>query len=137
MNNHTGIPKKISRWTSVVTTALFITVTAGCGVATIIGGPINQPALRDGVYRGCDKHGPNKAIVEVEVRDQRVTEVRIIHHSAWRGRRADPIIPHYIVQNQSTAVDVVSGATNSSHVIMNAAHNAILESYKGGPESAE
>jgi len=102
-------------------------------VAPVIGGPVDASALNDGVYRGCDKHGPNKAIVEVVVRDKRITEVQIIEHSAWRGHRADPIIPHYIVQDQSTAVDVVSGATNSSHVIMNAAHKAIQESYKVRP----
>ena len=103
----------------------------GCSLATIAGGPVEHAELNDGVYRGTDKHGPNKAVVEVEISDQKITRVEIIQHNAWRGKKANPIIPDEIIKHQSTDVDAVSGATNSSRVIMNATQNAIENSYKG------
>ena len=46
-----------------------------------------------------------------------------------RGKKAELIIPGRIIEKQSTDVDAVSGATNSSHVIMNAVQKAIEKAY--------
>ncbi|GAK56987.1 hypothetical protein U27_03951 [Candidatus Vecturithrix granuli] len=43
--------------------------------------------------------------------------------------KTEPIIPQRIIENQSTAVDSVTGATNSSTVIMNAVQNALEKAY--------
>jgi fumarate reductase flavoprotein subunit len=123
----TGLTKFDMMWMLCV-----LPILASCGSAPVIGGPVRPAELKDGIYRGCDAYGPNKAVVEVEIRNREIAQVRIIQHNAWKGKKADPIIPRYIVLDQSTAVDAVSGATNSSHVIMNAAQKAILESYKAG-----
>ena len=40
------------------------------------------------------------------------------------------IIPERIIENQSTDVNVVSGATNSSIVIMNAVQRAVENAYQ-------
>jgi uncharacterized protein with FMN-binding domain len=46
-----------------------------------------------------------------------------------RGVKADPIIQERIIESQSTNVDAVSGATNSSYVIMNAVQKAVEKAY--------
>ena len=110
---------------------LLTVLVLGCSIATVAGGPVRHGELNDGVYRGTDRHGPNKAVVEVEIKDKKITKVEIIQHNAWRGKKANPIIPDEIIKHQSTDVDAVSGATNSSRVIMNAAQDAIENSYNG------
>jgi len=50
--------------------------------------------------------------------------------ASWIGYRANSVIPARIVEKQSTDVDALSGATNSSHVIMNAVQRAVEKSYK-------
>ena len=98
----------------------------GCKMAPIIGGPLEEPKLADGVYDGSYRNGPNRAEVRVTVRDGRIAQVELIRHAAsWIGHKADAVIPGRIVEQQSTDVDAVSGATNSSRVIMNAAHEAL------------
>ncbi len=100
-------------------------IISACGPAPRIGLSLDQTRLNDGIYEGQYKAGPNSAEVRVTIEDQKVLDIEIIKHNAWRGRKADPIIPKRIIEEQSTAVDAVSGATNSSHVIMNAVHKAV------------
>ena len=105
----------------------------GCGdmVKTErLGGPVEHDRLVDDIYEGSAKGGPNSAAVRVTIADQRIKEIEILKHSAWRGKKADPVIPQRIIDHQSTAVDAVSGATNSSHVIMNAVQDALEQAYQ-------
>jgi uncharacterized protein with FMN-binding domain len=104
-------------------------VLSGCKSAAVLGGPAEPDRLIDGAYQGTCKNGPNSALVEVTVRERRIADVKILKHNAWKGKKAEPVIPRRIVEKQSTAVDAVSGATNSSNVIMNAVQNAIEKSY--------
>jgi uncharacterized protein with FMN-binding domain len=100
----------------------------GCKSAVVTGGPVDGSRLADGVFRGESKAGPNKAVVEVTIRDQKITEIKLLQSDAWKGHKADAVIPGRIVEKQSTAVDAVSGATNTSNVIMNATEAAIAKS---------
>jgi uncharacterized protein with FMN-binding domain len=93
-------------------------------------GPVDHQKLVDGVYEGRARAGPNKAVVKVTIKDKRIAEIEIVKHRAWKGRKAEPIIPRRIIENQSTKVDAVSGATNSSRVIMNAVQKAIENAYQ-------
>ncbi len=96
---------------------------------TLVPGVVDAHRLRDGVYRGNVKQGPNRAIVEVVIESGRVSDVRIVEHSAWKGVIAEEPVRRQIVERQSTRVDVVSGATNSSEVLMKASQAAIERSY--------
>ena len=91
-----------------------------CAQTPKIGGPIDHPRLKDGIYDGSHRGGPNKAVVRVEIRDSSVVRIEIVEHQAWKGKKAETTIVERIIANQSTDVDAVSGATNSSRVIMNA-----------------
>ncbi len=50
-------------------------------------------------------------------------------HQTWKGGIAEETIIARIISSQSTRVDAVSGATNSSRVIMNAVQTAIEKAY--------
>jgi len=96
----------------------------------ILRGPVDQEKLIDGVYEGSYRAGPNKALVKVTVEGKKVVKIEIVKHRAWKGKKAESIIPGRIIESQSTKVDAVTGATNSSRVIMNAVQKAIEKAYQ-------
>jgi uncharacterized protein with FMN-binding domain len=98
---------------------------AGCAMAPVTGGPVTRDKLTDGVYDGSYGSAPNKASVRVTVKDRAIADIQVVEHWAWRGKGAETIIVERIIASQSTDVDAVSGATNSSRVIMNAVQAAI------------
>lgn len=102
----------------------------GSSSAGVVLGPVDGGRLADGVYEGVHRAGPNKAVVKVTVQEGKIVEIEIVKHRAWRGKRAESIIPRRIIERQSTKVDAVTGATNSSRVIMNAAQKAIEKAYQ-------
>ena len=101
-----------------------------CAATPVIGGPVDPARLADGTYRGSDRGGPNKAIVEVTIKNNSIVKIKIIQHQAWKGKKAEETIVERIIARQSTRVDAVSGATNSSRVIMNAVQLAIEKAYQ-------
>jgi uncharacterized protein with FMN-binding domain len=97
----------------------------------LIGSKFELGQLKDGVYRGVYRNGPNKAVTKVTVCGGKIVGVELIEHFAsWKGKEAEKIIPQRIIEQQSTRVDAVTGATNSSRVIMNAVQKAIEEAHK-------
>lgn len=92
-------------------------------------GPVDAQRLRDGSYTGNVKQGPNRAVVRVHVEAGQVTRVEIVSHRAWKGVIAEQPVTEQIVERQSTQVDVISGATNSSEVLMKASQAAVERSY--------
>ena len=69
---------------------------SGCSTTPKITETLQKESLQDGAYQGYFKGGPNTARVEVTIRDRDIVDV-----------------------------DAVSGATNSSHVIVNAIQQAL------------
>ncbi len=101
------------------------TVFFSCAPTAVIGKPVDPAKLADGTFKGSYRGGPNKAIVEVTIKDNSIVNIKIIQHQAWKGKKAEETIVERILARQSTRVDAVSGATNSSNVIMNAVQLAI------------
>lgn len=104
---------------------MFFTLLIGCTAAKIIGGPIPPNSIKDGIYDGMASDGPVKVIAQVMIQDQRIANIKIFEHRTWKGKSAENIIPVRIIEQQSTRVDAVSGATVSSRAIMNAVENAV------------
>jgi len=103
----------------------------GCHAAPITGGDLEGMKLIDGIYEASSRHGPNSAAVKITIHEGRISDVQLTRHMApWKGKRADIIIPQRIMAEQSTRVDVVSGATNSSIIIMNAVQKALEKAYE-------
>lgn len=90
---------------------------------------IDPALLRDGTYEGSYRGGPNKVVVRVSIAAGKISSIKVLEHQAWRGRKAEQPIVERIIATQSTTVDAVSGATNSSRVIMNAVQNAVEKAY--------
>lgn len=103
---------------------------SGCTKTATIGGAVQHERLVDGVYEGNYKGGPNSAVVKVTIQGQKIAAIEIVKHNALKGKKAEPIIPQRIIEQQSTVVDAVSGATNSSTVIMNAVQVALEKAYQ-------
>ena len=118
---------------TILTAICVLLMAAGCQVAMPpkTGGTLPTEGLKDGVYKGSYGNGPNSAVVKVTIKENRIEEVHIVRHfSSWKGFKVNEIIPQRIVDMQSTSVDAVSGATNSSIVIMNAAQEALEKAYE-------
>ena len=104
---------------------LVVGLVSSCAHSTIQGGPVAEDELVDGLYRGSARNGPVIAVVDVVVADQGIAEIRIVRHGHWRGGAAEEAIPGWIIEQQSTRVDVVTGATISSVALMNAVDAAL------------
>lgn len=99
---------------------------AGCAVIPpSIGKKVDFEKIKDGIYEGQYKSGPVKVVAKVKIRNQSLVDIELLQHRTWKGKKAEAIIPNRIIEEQSTRVDAVSGATISSRVIMNAVQNAI------------
>jgi uncharacterized protein with FMN-binding domain len=104
---------------------------AGCQIAPLMGTPVVSEGLKDGVYEGKYRKGINNAVVKITIADGRITDIELVEHFAsWIGNDANMVIPQRIVEHQSTKVDAISGATNSSRVIMNAVQKAVEKAYR-------
>jgi uncharacterized protein with FMN-binding domain len=78
----------------------------------------------DGAYRGRYKVFPVSVVLDVDVKDNALTNITIIKHINGRGDKAEKIT-EAVLAKQSVEVDTVSGATASSKVILKAIENAL------------
>lgn len=88
-----------------------------------------RTALRAGVYRGR-AYGSNGWIeLEVKVDESTILDVRVVesHETPLMGTTAIERITHRIVEDQTLAVDAVSGATVTSQAVLEAARQALAE----------
>jgi uncharacterized protein with FMN-binding domain len=108
---------------------LFAILFAGCAATPMIGGPLEQRKLKAGTYEGVYRGGPNKAVVRVTIEDNRIVHIEMLEHWELMGKEAESLTLKRIMEQQSTRVDAVSGATNSSLVIMNAVQRAVEKAY--------
>ena len=115
----------------IIFAAGLVLSSAGCQIAPLMGTPVVSEGLIDGVYEGEYRKGINNVVVKATIADGRITDIELVKHFAsWIGNNANTVIPARIVEQQSTRVDAVSGATNSSRVIMNAVQKAVEKAYK-------
>lgn len=83
--------------------------------------------ISDGVYTGEGKGYRGMMTVQVTVKNQQITEVKVVEHGDDRKwfNRANNAIPDRIVENQSTDIDLVNGATYSSIGIRDGVKDAL------------
>jgi uncharacterized protein with FMN-binding domain len=85
---------------------------------------IDAGKVKDGTYEGEYDVGYIYAKVEITVRKGTITDINIVEHDNERGAPAEAVVDD-IIEQQTTKVDAVSGATNSSLVIEKAVENAL------------
>lgn len=87
---------------------------------------VDLTALSDGFYTGAYSVFPVDVEVTVEVNAQKIVNIAIDKHINGQGKPAEVIIDSVISQ-QSLDVDMISGATYSSKVIIKAIEKALVK----------
>lgn len=85
---------------------------------------IDLAKVPDGSYEGAYDANLIKVKVLVEVKDHAISNIELLQHENGKGAPAEAIIPE-VIKAQSLDVDAVSGATNSSKVILKSIELAI------------
>lgn len=85
---------------------------------------LNLDQVADGSYNGSYSVFPVSVEVTVTVSDHVITEIDITKHDNGQGQAGEAIIED-VLEAQSLEVDVISGATYSSKVILLAIQDAL------------
>lgn len=93
-------------------------------IASISVSNVNLTEIPDGSYTGSYDAIMIAAKVRVDVQDHHIAAINLIYHKNERGKRAETIV-NEIKTAQSLKVDTITGATNSSKVILKAVQNAL------------
>ncbi len=93
-------------------------------------GDIDLSSVPDGTYEGRYKAFPVSVIVNVTVRGGKLDGIELVKHFNGQGGAAE-VIPSKVVDAQTLQVDVVSGATYSSKVILLAIEDALKKAAAG------
>jgi len=89
-------------------------------------GDIDLSSIEDGEYTGSYSCFPVSAEVKVTVSNHQITDIEILKHVNGQGAPAEAITD-YIIDAQSLDVEIVTGATYSSKVIIKAVENALIQ----------
>jgi len=90
---------------------------------------VDLSKIEDGVYKGSHKVFPVEAEVRVTIENHKIVGVELVKHFNGQGAAAE-VIPDRVTESQSLEVDIVSGATYSSKVILKAIENALQSANK-------
>lgn len=93
-------------------------------ISTISVANVDLAKIPDGSYTGSYDAIMIAAKVRVNVLNHKINGIDIIYHKNERGKKAEAII-NEIKTAQSLKVDTITGATNSSKVILKAVQNAL------------
>ncbi|HNU79479.1 MAG TPA: FMN-binding protein [Bacillota bacterium] len=85
---------------------------------------VDLSKIADGVYKGSHKVFPVEAEVRVTIENHKIIGIELVKHFNGQGTAAE-VIPDRVTEAQSLKVDIVSGATYSSKVILKAIENAL------------
>jgi uncharacterized protein with FMN-binding domain len=90
---------------------------------------IDPRDIKDGTYTGSFDARVISAVTRVTVKDGKITKIELLEHKNGRGKPAEAVVDE-VLKQQSLDVDAVSGATNSSRVILKAVENALESARK-------
>ncbi len=85
---------------------------------------VNPTLYDDGVYEGTYKVFPIEVIVNVHIVNHEITQIDLVKHVNGQGQDAEIILGD-IINAQSIDIDIITGATYSSLVILLAVQDAI------------
>jgi len=85
---------------------------------------VDLSTISDGVYLGSYKSVPIEVHVKVTITNHIITDIEITKHVTGQGQGAEIIIDD-ILEEQSLDVDLISGATYSSKIILLAIKDAL------------
>jgi uncharacterized protein with FMN-binding domain len=85
---------------------------------------VDLSTISDGVYLGSYKSVPIEVHVKVTITNHIITDIEITKHVTGQGQGAEIIIDD-VINEQSLDVDLISGATYSSKIILLAIKDAL------------
>lgn len=86
--------------------------------------PVDLTRVPDGIYSGHFDALLVGAKTRVTVKENQISTIELLEHKTELGEKAEKIVDD-VVKEQSLQVDVVSGATNSSKVILKSIEEAL------------
>ncbi|MFT5873615.1 MAG: hypothetical protein ACI8WT_002562 [Clostridium sp.] len=89
-------------------------------------GSVDLTKVSDGKYTGSCDAVFVAAEVSVTVKDKKIEDIILLSHKTERGKIAEAI-PKNVIKAQSLQVDTITGATNSSKVILKSIENALAK----------
>ena len=93
-------------------------------IAAISISAVDLSKIPDGSYIGSYDAIMISATVRVNIHNHQISGIDLISHKNERGKKAEVIV-NEIKSSQSLKVDTITGATNSSKVILKAVQNAL------------
>ena len=89
---------------------------------------VDVSELKDGIYRGRKEAVWVAAEVEVIIKNHRIEDIKLLEHQYGReqAKEAEVVIDR-VLKEQRLDVDIVSGSTSSSKVILEAVETALLK----------
>lgn len=87
-------------------------------------GDVDLTQVPDGTYTGSYQKFPVSATVAVTVKNHKIDDIKLLEHKNGQGAPAESI-PGEVIKKGTLQVDIVSGATYSSKVILKAIQNAL------------
>lgn len=87
---------------------------------------VDISSIPDGTYQGSAETVMAAADVVVTVDDQIITAIDVIRHLHSNGEEAEAVLDR-IIKQQCLKVDLVSGATTSSMVLLKAVEDALID----------
>jgi uncharacterized protein with FMN-binding domain len=87
---------------------------------------VDLSKVKDGIYVGELDAKLVAAKTKVTVENGKIMNLELLKHKNERGESAEAILSK-VISEQSLDVDVVSGATNSSKVILKSIENALKQ----------
>lgn len=86
---------------------------------------VDPTVVSDGVYPGDAELEGVRISLDVTVQNGMITNITIREHQNGIGFRAEKAVIEQIIQKQTNLVDVVTGASISSKLIMKSVENAL------------
>jgi len=80
--------------------------------------------IPDGTYTGFSDSGVIIVKIQVTVKNHEITDLKLLQHFNGQGQDAEKILGT-IIEQQKNKVDIITGATLSSKVIMEAIQKAL------------
>ncbi len=87
---------------------------------------VDLALVQDGTFEGSFEAGFVAANVRVLVRDHQIVDIDLYRHQHGRGEKAEAVVGQ-VIYAQSVQVDLITGATSSSKVILKAIENALRQ----------
>jgi len=87
-------------------------------------GSVDLSKISDGKYIGSCDVVYVAATVSVTIKDNKIVDIGLLKHKTEKGKPGEVVIDE-VLKDQSLQVDTISGATNSSKVILKSIENAL------------